>query len=910
MTNRNYFLKNGSRIAIIGGGPAGCFFAHFTSKLARERGINLDITIFEGRDFCQKGPRGCNMCAGVISEKLYGDLKENGILPPDRCIQQEIKGYYFQTQDGCIEVHNPNPSTENKIVTVCRGDGPLFSQQSECRGFDNFLLRHAESIGVNISSNIVNDVVLPSNTGEQAGIFSGKKGSREETKADLLVGAFGLNTGMLEKIKRLEFGYIPPRTVRACQAEIYIGGNNGSKYPCDKIHVFSLGIRSITYASLTPRGDYLTVTLVGKTDLNKAHLVEFLSHPIVRRKFAENGWKMPKNYCICFPRLNITQAKRPFTDRFVIIGSAGISRYYKHGIESAFITARMAANSVFESGISKKAFYRGYYKPVKRLLGSDNLYGRGVFGLNDYITSRRRISSGYLSVLESGGNQSVARTQLDLLWNMFTGSIPFKEIFFDLFDPSLQFRLMPITVTVWARQAVGSIFGDRKLRRAKVLRSLANKGFGPLEEGQTVVIIGGGPAGTSCAITLSRLARIRNINLNIVMYEGKDFGKDKQFNPCVGVLSPPIKEILEKDLGIPFPRNLILEEIPGYYLHSDDEDIKLEGEGEVSCAVHRILFDNYLIHKAKDAGVKVIHGRVTNIDVEPSGVMVYSESDNRKADVVVGAFGLDEGACKVFETATRYRTAPYLSTILTKFYPEKEEMEKFGNCIHAFLPSLKGIEFGAITPKIDHLDINIAGSKVNWRWMDNFLLMPQVIGVLPPNFAMQRNELFYSRWQFPTAPAKNLFGDRYVTVGDAAGIIRAFKGKGVNTACITGIKAAEVMMEVGISREAFKDYYKSFSYITGDLPYGKAVRVLATFSAHFGLFSPLIRLAREDRKFEKALFNSVAGGKMFKDIIFDTISLQLSWKIAKIFASRLLKQFYFMSWVVKPVSRIISNKRT
>jgi flavin-dependent dehydrogenase len=279
--------------------------------------------------------------------------------------------------------------------------------------------------------------------------------------------------------------------------------------------------------------------------------------------------------------------------------------------------------------------------------------------------------------------------------------------------------------------------------------------------------------------------------------------------------------------------------------------------------------------------------------------MVYSETDNRRADVVVGAFGLDEGACKVFETATHYRTAQYMSTILTKFYPEKEEMEKFGNCIHAFLPSLRGIEFGAITPKIDHLDINIAGSKINWRWMDNFLLMPQVTKVLPSNFAMQRHELSYSRWQFPTGPARNLFGDRYVTAGDAAGIIRAFKGKGVNIACLTGIKAAEVMMDVGISKEAFKDYYNSFSYITGDLPYGKAVRLFTTFGAHFGLFSSMIQLAKEDKKFRTALFNSVAGGKMFKKIIFETISLRLSGKILKILISWSLRHFSFLSWMVK-----------
>jgi flavin-dependent dehydrogenase len=535
-----------------------------------------------------------------------------------------------------------------------------------------------------------------------------------------------------------------------------------------------------------------------------------------------------------------------------------------------------------------------------KILGSDSLYGRWVFGINDYITSRKRISAGYFSFLKSEKKKPVARIQLEFLWNMFTGSIPFKDLFLKVFDPALQLRLLPITVIVWTKQAVESAVGGGKYRHEKVLKSLANKGLGPLEDGQTVVVIGGGPGGTSCAISLSRLAKKRNINLNIVLYEGKYFGKEGQFNPCVGVLSPPIEEILEKKLGIPFPHELILEKIPAYYLHSDDEEIKLEGDGEVSCAVHRTLFDKYLIHCAKDAGVKVIHGRVTNADIDPGGVMVYSEQDNRRADVVVGAFGLDEGACKVFETATRYRTGRYMSTILTRFYPEKEEMEKFGNCIHAFLPSLRGIEFGAITPKVDHLDINIAGSKVNWRWMDSFLLLPQVTRVLPSNFAMQRHELFYSRWQFPTSPAKHLFGDRYVTVGDAAGIIRAFKGKGVNTACMTGIRAAEIMMDVGISKEAFKDFYNSFSSITSDLPYGKVIRMLAGFSAHYGLFTPMIQLAKEDKKFRTAYFNSVAGSKMFKEIIFETISLRLSWKIVKI----------LIKWMVAPISKFITNKRT
>jgi hypothetical protein len=115
------------------------------------------------------------------------------------------------------------------------------------------------------------------------------------------------------------------------------------------------------------------------------------------------------------------------------------------------------------------------------------------------------------------------------------------------------------------------------------------------------------------------------------------------------------------------------------------------------------------------------------------------------------------------------------------------------------------------------------------------------------------------------------------------------------------------MMDVGISKEAFKDYYNSFSDITSDLPYGKVIRALAGFSARYGLFTPMIRLAKEDKKFRAAFFDSVAGSKMFKEIISETISLQLSWKIVKIIITQFFKRFSFVSWVVKSISKVITK---
>ena len=56
MKDRDCFLEDNSKIAIIGGGPAGSFFAYFVLKNAEQKGIKVDVTIFEGKSFCQKGP--------------------------------------------------------------------------------------------------------------------------------------------------------------------------------------------------------------------------------------------------------------------------------------------------------------------------------------------------------------------------------------------------------------------------------------------------------------------------------------------------------------------------------------------------------------------------------------------------------------------------------------------------------------------------------------------------------------------------------------------------------------------------------------------------------------------------------------------------------------------------------------
>lgn len=404
--------------------------------------------------------------------------------------------------------------------------------------------------------------------------------------------------------------------------------------------------------------------------------------------------------------------------------------------------------------------------------------------------------------------------------------------------------------------------------------------LGPLKEKDVVVIIGGGPAGASCAIKLKKLAIQKAINPKIYVYEGKRFEKKSYYNQCIGILSPPLEKIMEQDLAIPFPWDITQKKINGYFIYSENNFLRLSGEQEPSYACRRVEFDNYLFQKTKELGIEVIPARVTDLDFHPDWIMVYSESNNIKADVVVGAFGLDDGMAKIFERLTSYRQPKFLYSIVTKIHPGEKGMTQFGNYLHAFVPSsLPFVEFGAITPKGNHLTLNIAGKKVDSEMMDKFLNLPPVREAFPNNLDHILPHLYYFKGKFPTLPAKDPSGDRYVMVGDAAGLNRPFKGKGINSAVITGMRAAEVIVNHGFSKEAFQVYLNCCSDLTDDIPYGKIIRFLTIQSSKFGFLDSIFETAKKEQALRRAFFNIVSGRETYKKTWQETKNFRLFSKI-------------------------------
>lgn len=360
--------------------------------------------------------------------------------------------------------------------------------------------------------------------------------------------------------------------------------------------------------------------------------------------------------------------------------------------------------------------------------------------------------------------------------------------------------------------------------------------------------------------------------VKVTLLEGKQFIGERHYNQCVGVLSPPLPSLLEDHLCIPFPHHLIRNEISGYILHTARETITLEDKDEsASLSFRRVQFDAHMLEQVKIRGITVMPARAVDLEFHDDRVVVYTENIPIETDVVVGAFGLDEGSAAMFSRLTDYRPPRALASIVTKYHPGQAGMVQFGTLIHAFLPAHPRIEFGAVTPKGNHLTINIAGSAVDVSLMRTFLDLPAVRAVLP-NLAeagvYDPNDLRFFKGRFPRSLARGYYGDRFVVVGDAAGLVRAFKGKGVTTAVLTGIRAAETILKEGISKRAFYRHYRGANQdIIADLPYGHGMRIIVILLARYGLLDPVIRAARQNPTLRSALLDAVSARAPYKMVV-------------------------------------------
>jgi flavin-dependent dehydrogenase len=418
-------LTDGSRVAIVGGGPAGSFSAVFILNLARLAGIKLNLDIFEPKDFTRTGPPGCNHCGGVVSESLLQLLAAEGLVLPENVVMEGIEGYVLHS-DG-EEVGITTPLAEKRIAAVFRGAGPKDAKDPAWSSFDGHLLALAQAKGAKLLRAKAETITKLTDSRLQI-----RAGDESHGPYDLVVGACGLSREAAGLFAGLGFGYTEPRRYKAAICELHLDEETVASRLGESMHVFLQDIPGLKFAAIIPKRSYATACLLG--DAGKEAMDAFLTSAEVRGVFPD-ALDPSRTACACLPNLNVGFHGEPFGDRIALVGDCGVTRLYKDGIGAAYRVAKNLAQAVVAHGVSAKDL-RAHFAPACAQLRRDNLLGNLCFLAVDIIKKLPFLRRAMLRMTaKEQCRPGHERLMSVILWDTFTGSAPYSEIFARAVNP-------------------------------------------------------------------------------------------------------------------------------------------------------------------------------------------------------------------------------------------------------------------------------------------------------------------------------------------------------------------------------------------------------------------------------------------------------------------------------------------
>lgn len=489
MKRQSYQIVDGSKVVIVGGGPAGSFFALYLLHFARMKGIRPEITIYQERSFDALGPKGCKGCAGIVSLTLLKNIAELELAIPPEVIQTKIDRFAVHTPYGSIDISNPEKDAQ--IISVYRGGGPRISHYEKNVSFDGWLLRQAENRGVRVENQTVSLV----RAGSHAEIETGGK----RISCDLIILAAGVNA---KPIPVEGVRYIPPKTRIMAMSELYAEADEVQSHLGNVAHAFLIPHSGMIFGTLVPKGNFINVSVLSSSKY-PVSVLDFLNYDIVKKQ-------LPLRYefaCGCRPRTAYGLSRNYCTDRFVAIGDAAVTRLYKDGIGSSLMAARTTAHTAVYKGVSRRHFEL-YYRPFCRTMHWNNRWGHLLFSINDKIKNSRISLQAQQRVIGNEQEKTDRQPFTQAAWGMFTGSYTYAHIARKIFNPLSLVRF----VTALFREGMGDLFPKKKESTPRKL----------YVGGRKVLILGSGFGGI---YTLRHLVRKTNKNekVNITLISDENY---------------------------------------------------------------------------------------------------------------------------------------------------------------------------------------------------------------------------------------------------------------------------------------------------------------------------------------------------------------------------------------------------
>lgn len=447
-------LPDGATVVVVGGGPAASFFAIRALRKARELGKTLDLTILERKaEVCFYEPlesrswEGCAYCAGGISPRLADALEENGIRLPEEIIEGRASEVIVHGDWKNLELAVPEGRT---MYSVFRGSRPR-QRPNRYANFDSFLLVQAEQEGARVLAADFRDIRRSSSGRPVVSYRVTGEEEDSEAEADLVVVAAGVNRkpGMdlgsdpvLAALAKVMPGLRPPKVRKAVIACMQ-AQEDGLRAMEGEVHFAQHGSKelAIEMCSLIPKGDFMTVVLMGRS-IDRAGPSQYLQIAKDYMALPHIARLLPRGArlragCACAPSMVVGAARHPIADRIALVGDMAVSRLYKDGLYSAYVTSSALAECVLTEGIDRASLLKHYW-PVVKGFGVDNRSGRGVFLLSRIVFSRPLLSRIVYQALvtERKTKPAQKRRLTDALWDMASGDSSYRHIVRAMFHPA------------------------------------------------------------------------------------------------------------------------------------------------------------------------------------------------------------------------------------------------------------------------------------------------------------------------------------------------------------------------------------------------------------------------------------------------------------------------------------------
>lgn len=292
-----------------------------------------------------------------------------------------------------------------------------------------------------------------------------------------------------------------------------------------------------------------------------------------------------------------------------------------------------------------------------------------------------------------------------------------------------------------------------------------------------VLIVGGGPAGSSCAWGL------RDSGLDVAILDKKKFPRDKV---CGGWITPPVLKILDID-ATGYAANRVLQPITSFKTGciGNHSPLQTDYGKAVSYGIRRREFDDYLL---KRCGARVFEGtELSSLERSGDGWIV---NGNLRARMIVGAGG---HFCPV---ARRVGAKTKATAIVAQEVEFEMDARQQAACPVSgsmpelyFCPDMKGYGWCFRKGNVLNIGLGRADSHGLPEHVDGFLRFLTIATGLSRDMpAMKGHAYFlYGTSQRPVA------GDGFLLIGDAAGLAYPQSGEGILPAIESGLLAAETI---------------------------------------------------------------------------------------------------------------------